>query len=310
MDKPLVSIVLSVYNGANKIYRALDSIKNQTYSNFELVIVDNGSTDNVKDVVEEYIKQVDFSVKFLQKEFAGRQTGVNLGIENAVGKYILTWSADDELLPEAIEQMVNTWLSISDNKRDEYWAVVFRCVDQIDKKMVGDLFPENINSLSRKKQIKLVKHTETVKMMCADKLKRIEYRFPEPKEVYHLYEGIVWKHLECDFDTYYTNNIARVYYIENDSTSADIKKKNRRNINDMCWYYRHIVLNPEQSVSKIKKVKYAVLYTITTEAFKREYPYYCKKERNNMILQIQLFLLKIPCYILGRILEKRWKIQE
>ena len=51
MDQPLVSVILPTYNRANTISRAVDSVLNQTYSNLELIVIDDGSTDNTGDII-------------------------------------------------------------------------------------------------------------------------------------------------------------------------------------------------------------------------------------------------------------------
>lgn len=103
--QPRVSIVLPTYNGGRYIAPSIESCLHQTYSNFELLIVDGGSTDTTLDVVAGY---PDPRIRVVhQPANSGRLPGaLNIGFAQATGEY-LTWTQDDDLFtPDAIEVMV------------------------------------------------------------------------------------------------------------------------------------------------------------------------------------------------------------
>ena len=99
-----VSIIMPTYNYEKFIESALTGILKQTYTNFELIIVDDGSTDNTIEILKT-IK--DERVKILTKEHSGIGKSLNLGFENATGEYETWTAADDLLYSTAIEEMVN-----------------------------------------------------------------------------------------------------------------------------------------------------------------------------------------------------------
>jgi glycosyltransferase involved in cell wall biosynthesis len=107
-DMPLVSIVTCSYNNARFIIDTLESIKRQTYPNIELVIVDDCSTDNSVDLVNEWLKTYKGEYKFicLDKNMGGSFTA-NLGLNTASGKYYSTIDTDDTMLPEKTAIQVN-----------------------------------------------------------------------------------------------------------------------------------------------------------------------------------------------------------
>ena len=108
---PLVSIGIPTYNGANKIEKALNSILNQNYPNIEIVISDNGSTDNTEEVVREYAER-DHRIKyFKQPQNKGLSFNFEFVLQNATGKYFLWLSDDDELLPN----ILNTYVDYLEN---------------------------------------------------------------------------------------------------------------------------------------------------------------------------------------------------
>lgn len=100
---PQVSIVLPTYNRAYIIKRALQSILAQTYQDFELLVIDDGSTDNTREVVESF---KDPRIHFIQCSHQGGAAARNTGIREAKGAYIAFQDSDDEWLPSKLEKQV------------------------------------------------------------------------------------------------------------------------------------------------------------------------------------------------------------
>lgn len=98
---PSFSIVMATYNRAKLLPRSINSVLNQTYRNFELIIVDDGSTDNTEDVVRYY---EDPRIVFRKQANHGVLDARNSGLDLARGDYITLLDDDDELLPEALER--------------------------------------------------------------------------------------------------------------------------------------------------------------------------------------------------------------
>ena len=96
---PLVSIVITTYNHGIFIRDAIDSVLNQTYKNIEILIVDDGSTDNTNQIILEYINP---TVKYLYQVNQGLSAARNTGLKIANGEYILFLDADDFLYPDGI----------------------------------------------------------------------------------------------------------------------------------------------------------------------------------------------------------------
>jgi len=105
LSNPLVSVVMSVYNSEKYLKEAIESILNQTYTNFEFIIVNDGSTDNSLDIIQEYMKK-DERIVLISRENKGLPYSLNEGIEKAKGKYIARMDADDISLPTRFEEQV------------------------------------------------------------------------------------------------------------------------------------------------------------------------------------------------------------
>ena len=98
--KPEISVIMSVYNDEKYIAKAIDSILTQSFSNFELIICDDYSTDRSSNIIEKYVKQDNRIVFFKNEKNLGLATSLNRCIERAKGKYIARMDSDDVSRPD------------------------------------------------------------------------------------------------------------------------------------------------------------------------------------------------------------------
>lgn len=102
-NSPTVSVILPVYNGADYVRFAIESVLAQTFRDFELIIVDDGSTDGTAQIVSSY---GDNRIRYFKKDNGGVATAVNYGLRAAAGRYISWLSHDDVFLPTKLEMQV------------------------------------------------------------------------------------------------------------------------------------------------------------------------------------------------------------
>ena len=118
MDTPLVSVITVTYNREKLLGRCMRSVLNQTYENIEYILVDSGSTDNSKEVVEEF--ENDKRLRYVRlDENRNNFLNYNYGASLANGKYITYLDSDDEYLPTKIEKQVEQ----IENLPEEYGMV-------------------------------------------------------------------------------------------------------------------------------------------------------------------------------------------
>ena len=100
-----ISIIIPAYNVGSLIERTIQSICNQTYQNLEIIIVDDGSTDNTPSIIDELAKK-DERIKVIHKQNGGVTSARLCGIENATGEYIGFCDGDDLVEPEMYEVLL------------------------------------------------------------------------------------------------------------------------------------------------------------------------------------------------------------
>jgi len=112
-EYPLVSIIMATYNREKSIERAITSVLKQTYTNFELIIVDDGSTDNTCEVLNRFN---DPRIRIIKHQTnKGVSAAKNTGLSEIKGEWFTTFDSDDEMIAEAINTMMSIPLSFDKN---------------------------------------------------------------------------------------------------------------------------------------------------------------------------------------------------
>lgn len=140
MKKPLVTILTPTYNRAHTLPRVFESLQNQTFKDFEWLVIDDGSTDKTKELVETFQKISDFKIRYYHQENQHKFLTFFRGIDLAEGKYFSPLDSDDALPKDSMEILVNTWEQINDNQNIVFVSTL--CEDQFGK-IVGDHFPKD-----------------------------------------------------------------------------------------------------------------------------------------------------------------------
>jgi glycosyltransferase involved in cell wall biosynthesis len=135
---PKISIIVPVYNVEKYLSRCIDSLLRQTYQNFELILVDDGSSDTSSDICDLYV-QKDIRVKCIHKKNGGVSSARNIGIEQAVGDYIVFVDSDDWVKDWYLERII---LSLKGKDMLFYGA----CISNSKGQVLSTLKLKNLNS--------------------------------------------------------------------------------------------------------------------------------------------------------------------
>jgi len=136
MSENLISIIMPIKNAEKYIRDSIQSILNQTYKNFEFIIIDDGSTDGSQKIIES-IK--DDRIKFYKKESAGLIEQLNFGLGEAKGEFVARMDADDTVSPEKLEMQINYLLN---NKDIQLVGTNFTFIDENGKSIMPKKLPE------------------------------------------------------------------------------------------------------------------------------------------------------------------------
>lgn len=218
MKKPLVTILTPTYNRVHTLPRAFESLQNQTFKDFEWLVIDDGSTDKTKELVEEFQKVSDFQIRYYHQENQHKFLTFFRGIDLAEGKYFSPLDSDDALPKDSMEILVNTWESINANQNIVFVSTL--CEDQFGN-IVGDHFPESplictIFDMRYKYKIKGDKWG----MGKTDIYKKMKLNFENLSGKGFIPEGV----FQFQFDKlgfhYCINEVTRIYFRDKDDEQS------------------------------------------------------------------------------------------
>lgn len=105
MEAKLLSVIVAIYNVEKYLSECIDSLCNQTYTNLEIILVDDGSTDSSGNICEDYAKK-DTRIKVIHQKNGGVSSARNAGLNAMTGSYLTIVDSDDTLLPQAFEDSI------------------------------------------------------------------------------------------------------------------------------------------------------------------------------------------------------------
>ena len=106
ISKLKVSVIIPAYNREKYIAQTIESVLNQTYSNIELIVVDDGSTDNTRDILDKYKDKITI-LEHPGRENRGQSAAINLGLKNITGDYVAILDSDDYWVQDKLEIQVD-----------------------------------------------------------------------------------------------------------------------------------------------------------------------------------------------------------
>ena len=267
----LISVVIAIYNVESFLHRCLDSIIKQTYKNIEMILVDDGSTDNSGKICDEYILK-DSRINVIHKKNGGLSSARNTGIDFSNGNYITFVDGDDWLREDFIEKL-SDFIYLSD-------------VDIISSRLIIAYKKDNeyIYNEPRKYKAKYLTNEEALEALfyrklitttaCGKIYKKSLFntiRFPENK--LHEDLGTVYKLLEISKKVISVESTGYCYFQRNGSImNSDFNKKNLDALN----FVNEIILFVEKKYPKLRKAVKSFFVDINIE-------YYLKliKTKNN-----------------------------
>ncbi len=248
-NEPLVSVVITNYNGENYIEAAIESVLNQTWKNWELIIVDDASTDRSLDRIRRY---ADDRIRLLVNSENLRVSAArNRGWNAAGGAYIATLDGDDVWKPEKLEKQVDyleshpetgacfTWLTLIDGKgapvRDEFLENVFRAENRTREAWIHDLLINgnclaDDSSLIRRETLRRIRGSNPALVQLQDLDRWVRIALQEP--LYVLQEPLLMYRRVSD----------------GSSVSAPGKETFHRHHLEYAWMVGHVIREMEDDL--------------------------------------------------------------
>lgn len=181
MNKPEISIIVPVYNVENYIHRCIESILNQTFNKFELILVNDGSSDNCPQICDQY-SNIDNRIKVIHKKNGGVSSARNEGLKLAKGRYIGFVDSDDYIDKDMYELL---YKAINENDADI--SICGHKIVENDKITQYIRNDNKINLYNKKEAVKKILLDDEINSFAWDKLYKRELflNFEYPNLTYH-----------------------------------------------------------------------------------------------------------------------------
>ena len=235
-----VSVIIPVYNRRNTIRRTLASLERQVYRNFECIIVNDGSTVNIDDIIKDFMDNTEIPVLYIKKENGGVHTARNRGTLEARGEILTGLDSDDEFTDDALETVIAAWDSIPDKEKSLYREVVAKCMDAEGHK-IGAAFPDDINYLPSDKAEKILTKIKGDHAGFDVSKIRKENLWPEPEGITFVTEDILWKKLGQKYRSWYINNAVKIIHMDGESSLSRTKIWTVQSCKNIRWNYSYML---------------------------------------------------------------------
>lgn len=216
----MITIITPTYNRAYIIDKAYKSLLSQTNKNFEWIVVDDGSYDNTKDLINNYIKENKITIKYFYQKNSGKHIALNTGIEYAEGELLIILDSDDILTDNAIERIYFYHNKYKNNKKicGYSFLKLFPDCKPIESSLKENEIISNHISFRYNQN-----HPGDMEEVFKTNILK-KYPFPKFKNERFLSETIVWNKIAFDYDTVYINEGIYIADYINDGLSKNFLK--------------------------------------------------------------------------------------
>lgn len=213
--KYVFTVFTATYNRAHTLPRVYDSLKAQIYRDFEWLIVDDGSTDNTQELVEQWKTENQFTIRYIYQQNGGLHIALNRGAKEAQGELFLQLDSDDSCVPQALERFKHHWDSIPLDQRQHFTGVTGLCNDQ-NGKLVGTLFPFNPTDSDVLEIRYRFKVTGEKRGFNRTDIIR---KFPYSEEIKRIYisQNFIWNQIARQYKTRFVNDFLMIYWTDQTS---------------------------------------------------------------------------------------------
>ncbi len=251
----MFTIFTPTHNRAQAIEKLYNSLIGQTYNNFEWIIIDDGSTDNTREVIRSFIESNVINVKYYYQNNQGKQRAYNKAVKIAKGELFICIDDDDYYVSDGLEIILNEWKKI--DNISSYAGLGYLSADK-DGNIIGSKFPKDIfisNHIDIYSKYKvrgdkgLIYRTVILK----------KYPFPVINGEKFITEAVVYNRIAQKYKFKYFNKVIEIKEYKKDGLSENIQKIKKKYPLGYVLYYKEYL---QYKVRFIDKLKAAVWYII------------------------------------------------
>ena len=286
----MVTIVTPTYNRANNLPALYQSLLKQTSKDFDWLIIDDGSKDNTKEVVDTFVEEGVLTIQYIYKENGGKHSALNVAFKKVEAELLFIVDSDDVLTPDAVETILKDWEPVRDNNL----CGISYLRGYNEKRIIGDQHPkdhgiDNFIDFRFNKGIDGDK-AEVWRTECLR-----DFQFPEYPGERFISESVAWIYLAKKWDMLMVNKIIYITeYLE--GGLSDSGRRLRFQCPNLMAYGSLMTMSKEFS-TKIR-IKETLLYIVYCKFGKKSFKEICGCPYNKLV---------VLCYAPGLLLYYYWR---
>ena len=257
-----LAIITPTYNRANLLHIAYQSLEKQTVKDFVWYVIDDGSSDNTEDVMQDIISNASFEIIYHKKPNGGKHSALNVAYSLLQEELTLILDSDDELIESAVETILNDYTLIKyDNS---ICGMGYLRVDKSSNQVIGVPYTsDGIIDTFTNQRINLNTYGDKSEVFKSNILK--QYPFPEFKDENFVSESVVWCKMSMDYKMKFLNKGIYICDYQTGGLSDGVHKRLFNNPKGASACY----LSMSGKQTKLKyRIKYTIAYTVYSFAAK------------------------------------------
>ncbi len=232
-----ITVMTPTYNRASTLPRVYESLLQQTFTSFEWLIVDDGSTDNTRELVQQWIDEQKLTIRYVWQPNQHKKTAFNHGVREAHGELLVALDSDDTIEPDALAHMWSTWQQLEN--REQFIGITGLCAKP-NGEIVGDPYPRDVMAIPAIDMYFKYK-VRGEKFGCLNTAVLRKYPFPEDIAGF-VPESLVWRRIARDgYKTLFINQVYRTYFDSQDSLSREGHSVGDKHALGLLWLAKDMV---------------------------------------------------------------------
>jgi len=313
--KYLFTVFTPTFNRAHTLDIVFESLMKQTFKVlngrpvFEWLIVDDGSTDNTKQLIETFQLKADFPIQYHFQQNAGKHLAINKGAAHAKGRFFLIADSDDEFLPQTLSIFYRHWQGLTEQQKKVCAGVACLSKEAYTGETIGS---KNMNhfpvfTYELPYNIKHRRYYDTWGFIRLDIMKK--FPFPNIIEEKFIPEGVVWNKICRNYKRLITNEVLRIVHYRKDGFSKNVRLNYYRYSLGFYFYY---MLNLQNNADLLARYDMLYLMKEIIQLFRVGFHshisllYTIKKLRNHAI-PIVFMIVLLPFSLLLTIYDLLYK---
>lgn len=248
INKLVYTVFTPTFNRKELLFRCFESLKEQTFKQFEWVVVDDGSNDGTDMVIANLQSNAQFPVRYIWQRNRGKHCASNLASKIANGDLFLTFDSDDECLPNALERLYEFWIQIPLLDRGQFSGVSCLCMTP-EGDLIGNNFRSDVVDY-KAGDIESRDHEHGERWGFHRTSIMREFPFPETSGERFIPEALVWNRIALKYRLRCVNEALRIMHYSKDGLSRKMYKIRKDSPSNTLLYYSEQTRLPHNLLSR------------------------------------------------------------